>query len=102
MACTFASRACRGERPAAALDISICPTRKATTMKTLVLVVLVAGLTYLSAGCAATPAYSGRERGRLIARNWANEGKQISDDIDHLLLLRGGANLTIWHIKGSP
>ncbi len=71
-------------------------------MKTLVLVALVAGLTLLSTGCGATPAYSGRERGRLIARQWNIEGRQLNDDVDHILLLRGGGNLSIWHVKGSP
>jgi hypothetical protein len=71
-------------------------------MKTLVLVALVAGLTFLSAGCTSTPAYSGKERSRLIARQWANEGRQLADDVDHALLLRGGGDLTIWHIAGSP
>jgi len=69
-------------------------------MKTLVLVGLMAGFSFLS-GCTATPAYSGKERARMIARNWDYEYKQIADDVDHFLLLRGGANLTIWHVKGS-
>ena len=51
-----------------------------------------------SVGCA-TPAYSGRERGQMIARNWGFEAKQINDDIDHLLLLRPSSRLTIWHIR---
>ncbi|MGB7156641.1 MAG: hypothetical protein WBD40_01165 [Tepidisphaeraceae bacterium] len=71
-------------------------------MKTLALVALVAGFSFLSAGCLSTPAYSPKERGRLIARQWDYEWKQLNDDVDHALLLRGGGNLTIWHVKGSP
>ena len=70
-------------------------------MKKLVLLALLATISFLSTGCGATPAYSGRERGRLIARNWGYQGRQINDDIDHLLLLRAGGNLTKWNVKAS-
>ena len=70
-------------------------------MKTLVLLALISAFSVLATGCGATPAYSGKERGRMIARNWDYEFKQMNDDIDHLLLLRGGGNLTIWHVQGS-
>jgi hypothetical protein len=46
-----------------------------------------------------TPAYSSRERGRLIWRNWNNEGAQINDDIDSALLLRPQSRMTIWHVR---
>ena len=48
---------------------------------------------FVSTGCARpgefgwTPAYTARVRGDMIARNWDYEGKQIMDDIDHVLLL---------------
>ena len=51
-----------------------------------------------STGCH-TPAYSGRERWQMIARNWGFEYAQINDDIDHILLLRPAGRLTIWHIR---
>lgn len=70
-------------------------------MKTLVLLALIVAVSFLSTGCGATPAYSGKERGRLIARNWGYQARQINDDVDHLLLLRGGGNLTIWNVKAS-
>ena len=46
-----------------------------------------------------TPAYTTRERGQIIARNWDFEGKQTQDDIDHALLLRPSSRLTIWNIR---
>ncbi len=70
-------------------------------MKTLVLLALVATLSLLSTGCGATPAYSARERSRLISRNWGYQARQINDDVDHLLLQRGGGWLTIWNVKPS-
>ena len=44
-----------------------------------VLALLVAG-SLLSSGCGATPAYSAKERSRLIGRNWGYEARQINDD----------------------
>lgn len=70
-------------------------------MKTLVLLASVAAFSFLATGCGATPAYSGRERGRMIARNWDYEFKQMNDDIDHVLMLRGAGNLTIWNVQSS-
>ena len=70
-------------------------------MKTLVVLALIGAFSVLATGCGATPAYSGRERGNMIARNWNYEFKQANDDIDHILLLRGGENLTIWNVQGS-
>jgi len=46
-----------------------------------------------------SPAYTADERHKLIARNWDNEGKQIFDDIDMILLLRPQGNLTIWNVR---
>ena len=67
-------------------------------MKTLVACMLLAGF-LLSTGCASTPAYSGRERGRLIARNISYDYQLLQDDIDHFLLLRDGAPLSLWHVQ---
>lgn len=65
-----------------------------------VLALLVAG-SVLSAGCGATPAYSAKERSRMIGRNWGYEGRQINDDIDHVLLQRGGGWMTKWNVVPS-
>ena len=70
-------------------------------MKKLVLLALLLTFGVLSTGCGATPAYSARERSRMIARNRGYEGRQINDDIDHLLLQRGGGWLTVWNVKPS-
>lgn len=70
-------------------------------MKKLLVLALFLTSTVLSFGCGATPAYSGKERGRLIARNWGYQARQINDDVDHLLLLRGGGELTKWNVQGS-
>ena len=63
-----------------------------------VLALLVAG-SVLSSGCGATPAYSGKERSRMIGRNWGYEARQINDDVDHLLMMRGGGWLTKWNVS---
>lgn len=68
-------------------------------MKTFVACLLSVGFLILSTGCASTPAYTGRERGRLIARNMAYDYQMMQDDIDHFLLLRDGAPLTLWHVQ---
>ncbi len=47
----------------------------------------------------ATPAYSGRERGEMIARNIELEWKMMNDDIDHVLLLRPVSQLSVWHVR---
>ncbi|HEV7299373.1 MAG TPA: hypothetical protein VGN72_08415 [Tepidisphaeraceae bacterium] len=67
-------------------------------MKRLALLVLAAGLTGLSTGCA-TPAYTAAERNAMIARNWDYEIKQASDDWDSILLLRPASRLTIWNVR---
>lgn len=66
---------------------------------------LIACALLVSSGCARpgefgwTPAYTARERGDMIARNWDYEGKQIMDDIDHALLLRPAGRLTVWNVR---
>ena len=70
-------------------------------MKTLKLVALLGLATAAAAmntGCV-TPAYNAKERNAQIARNWDYEGRQITDDIDHALLLRPASKLTIWHVR---
>ena len=69
-------------------------------MRTLLLVTLAASFSVLT-GCTATPAYSGKERSRMISRNWDYQYRQMADDVDHVLLLRGDGNLTIWHVQAS-
>ena len=44
-------------------------------------------------------AYSADERGKMIARNWDYEGKQLVDDIDSALLLRPMSHLTMWNLR---
>jgi hypothetical protein len=59
----------------------------------------------LTVGCARpneigyTPAYTTSERGDQVARNWDLEGKEMQDDIDHILLLRPQSHLTIWNVQ---
>ena len=67
-------------------------------MKRIALFGLLAAGTFLSTGCA-TPAYSPRERNKMIARNWNYEARQAVDDFDSLFLLRPASRLTIWHVR---
>jgi len=67
-------------------------------MKSLALIVLAAGASFVVGGCA-TPGYTPLERNQLIARNWDYEIKQSTDDFDALLLLRPASRLTIWNVK---
>ncbi len=67
-------------------------------MKSLALLILFVGSMFVSAGCM-TPAYSGQERGAMIARNMAWEYTTINDDIDTILLLRPSSRLSIWHVR---
>ena len=67
-------------------------------MKTLVALVLLAGMCVLSSGCG-TPAHTGKERFRHITRNWSYEWLQAQDDIDHALLLRPSSNMTMWNVQ---
>ena len=46
-----------------------------------------------------TPAYTSKERGEQIARNWDLEGKQSQDDLDSIFLLRPASKLTIWSVR---
>jgi hypothetical protein len=68
---------------------------------------LLAIAAFLSTGCARpnefgyTPAYTAKERGDQILRNWDLEGKQLVDDVDHDLLLRPASNLTIWNVHNG-
>ncbi len=70
-------------------------------MKKLALLTLLLAFALLSTGCGATPAYSAKERSRLIGRNWGYQARQINDDVDHLLLQRGGGWLTVWNVVPS-
>jgi hypothetical protein len=70
-------------------------------MKNLVMLALVLSFSVLATGCGATPGYSARERSNQIGRNWGFQARQINDDVDHLLLQRGGGWLTIWNVYPS-
>lgn len=73
--------------------------------KKLVFPLLSTGLLVSAVGCARpgefgyTPAYTAKERGNIIARAWDNDGKQLSDDIDSLLMLRPQSRLTPWNMR---
>jgi len=74
--------------------------------KTLALMGLLALVT---SGCAKTyrldndwgsaPGYTSNERYQAIDRNWDYEGKQATDDVDHVLLLRPASHLTVWNVQ---
>jgi hypothetical protein len=68
------------------------------TSRLALLIVAAGSLLPFASGCA-TPAYSPEERNQQIARNWDYEGKQMTDDFDHLLLLRPASRLTIWNVR---
>ena len=76
-------------------------------MSKISLLSILAVAAFLTTGCARpnefgyTPAYTAKERGDQIARNWDLQGKQIVDDVDHALLLRPASNLTIWNVRGG-
>jgi len=70
-------------------------------MRMLVVLALLVACSVLSTGCGATPGYSAKERSRLIGRNWGYQGRQINDDVDYLLLQRGGGWLTKWNVVPS-
>ena len=77
-------------------------------MSKLMLTLVACGVMFLAGGCMdsridkvdafATPAYSGSERGDMIARNMEMEWRQINDDVDHLLLLRPMSMLSVWNV----
>lgn len=74
-------------------------------MKKLVASAVLMFAAVLTTGCARPfevgwgVAYSSDERGKMIARNWDYEGKQIVDDIDSALLLRPMGHLTMWNLR---
>jgi hypothetical protein len=74
-------------------------------MKKLVLGIALTGCMFLTSACARpfeigwSPGHTARERHRMIARNWDYEGKQLVEDIDHILLLRPASRLTIWNVR---
>jgi hypothetical protein len=62
---------------------------------TCMLLLSVAGLS----GCTLdSPAYSAKERFAEISRNQYAESLQVTDDFDHMMLLRPSGQLTIWNI----
>jgi hypothetical protein len=67
-------------------------------MKTLSMLVLLAGAALLSAGCGGTPVYTAQERYAQIDRNFGTDFDQIADDIDHILLLRPSGTLSPWNV----
>lgn len=78
-------------------------------MSKLTLAVVACGSMFLAGGCMdarigkvdpfGTPAYSGTERGEMIARNIELEWRMMNDDIDEVLLLRPSSSLTLWNIR---
>jgi hypothetical protein len=75
--------------------------KEGEVMKKLLVLALFLSFAVLSSGCGATPAYSAKERSRMISRNWNYQGKQLNDDVDHFLLQRGGGWMTIWNVHPS-
>lgn len=73
--------------------------------KTAIASIALASLALINSGCARPfelgwgVAYSADERGKLIARNWDYEGKQLVDDVDSIFLLRPMGQLTYWSLK---
>ena len=59
---------------------------------------MLAGAMSSMTGCA-TPAYSARERDKMISRTWGYEFKQAVDDWDEFWLLRPPGQMTIWHVR---
>ena len=68
-------------------------------MKKFLLLLILCGGMMTSGGCGSTPAYSAKERGQLIWRNWNYDGAQAMDDVDMLLLLRPAGRLTMWNVR---
>ena len=78
-------------------------------MKSIALLPLAVAAMMLSVGCAkhytldndfgADPAYSSTERYQQIYRGWDYDGKQMIEDIDHVLLLRPPSHLTKWNVQ---
>jgi hypothetical protein len=69
---------------------------------------LLAISAFLTTGCARpneigyTPAYTAKERGDQIARNWDLQGKHAVDDWDHDITMdRPASWLSIWNVRGG-
>lgn len=67
-------------------------------MKSFLLIGLLFAAGLFSGGCS-TPAYDWPERHAQILRNWDYEGKQMTDDFDHIFLLRPSSRMTIWNVR---
>jgi hypothetical protein len=67
-------------------------------MKKFALALVGLAALFANSGCN-TVAYSAKERGQMIARNWDLEYRMIQDDIDMVLLLRPVSSLTTWHVR---
>ena len=67
-------------------------------MKKVLLLALLAGSIVTSIGCS-PPAYTREERYAQIFRNRDYAGKQATDDVDELALLRPASHLTIWNLR---
>jgi hypothetical protein len=82
-------------------------TLEGEDMSKISLLSILAIAAFLTTGCARpnelgySSAYTAKERGDQIARNWDLQGKQVVDDIDHILLLRPASNLSIWNVRGG-
>jgi len=46
-----------------------------------------------------TPAYTAKENGQIINRNWDYDGKQLVDDTDYVMLWDTPSHLTIWNVR---
>ena len=68
-------------------------------MKKIVALLLLGVFSTLSTGCLPATAHSGRERWRKIAYNMSIDGASLQEDIDHVLLLRGGSTMSLWNIQ---
>ena len=67
-------------------------------MKKMLLLALLAGSIVTSIGCS-PPAYTREERYAQIFRNADYKGKQATDDVDTIALLRPTSHLTIWNLR---
>jgi hypothetical protein len=71
-------------------------------MKLIVASLFVASMAVLSGCTAATPAYTPAERFAQIHRNDAYALEAANDDVDNLLMLRPGTQLSIWNVYHRP
>ena len=67
-------------------------------MKLLVASLFVASMAVLSGCTAATPAYTPAERFAQINRNTVFAAESANDDVDNLLMLRPGTQLSVWNV----